>query len=259
MFCGMPIGGAASAFVTQALPPGFDWRALFYIGGVLPLLLLPAIILLMQETWRPAAAERQLVSMPMWQALFGEGRATITMLLWAMLLPAMLDLYLILNWLPTLFAAKGFDRSIAPLASLWFNLAGVVGGLTIAPLVDRIGYRWPVSLAFVGLLASLVFLAEANSITSILVLSGSAGFFLLGASYAFYSVAAACYATEIRGTGAGAAIAIGRIGSVIGPLLAGSLMSKGLSADTIILYMAPFAAMAGVAVLLLGLVKRESV
>ena len=53
MFCGMPIGGGFSALVTQVLPPDMDWRALFVVGGVLPMLLVPALWLFMSETLRP--------------------------------------------------------------------------------------------------------------------------------------------------------------------------------------------------------------
>ena len=44
MFCGMPLGGGTSALLTQLLPPDFDWRLLFVIGGILPLLLAPTIV-----------------------------------------------------------------------------------------------------------------------------------------------------------------------------------------------------------------------
>ncbi len=50
MFCGMPLGGGTSALLTQLLPPDFDWRILFEIGGILPLLLAPTIYFLMPET-----------------------------------------------------------------------------------------------------------------------------------------------------------------------------------------------------------------
>ncbi len=50
MFCGMPLGGGTSALLTQVLPPDFDWRVLFEIGGILPLLLAPTIYFLMPET-----------------------------------------------------------------------------------------------------------------------------------------------------------------------------------------------------------------
>ena len=256
MFCGMPLGGAASALVTQMLPPDFDWRTLFYLGGLLPLLLLPAIITLMPETLQrrtgAGVVSDGLRAVTVTHALFGEGRAATTLLLWSMFLPAMLILYLFLNWLPTLVAAKGLERTVAPLASLWFNLGGVFGGLLLSPLVDRFGYRKPVTLAFAALIGVLMGFAAATTPAAILLFSGLSGFLLLGATYSFYGVTAASYSQSMRGTGSGAAVAVGRVGTVIGPLFAGLLIAKGATAESVILYLAPMAAVSGVAVLALG-------
>src|SRR6187549_1057510 len=119
VFCGMPLGGGSSALLTQLLPPDFDWRVLFIVGGIFPLLLAPALHFLMTET-----LTRKETSTPrtnVGHALFGEGRAPATLLLWLAFLPTLLILYLILNWLPTLVVAKGMDRVVAPQASLMFN------------------------------------------------------------------------------------------------------------------------------------------
>ena len=122
MFCGMPIGGGTSALLTQVLAPDFDWRVLFIVGGVFPLLLAPALYLLMPETLvRQTSVARERTSVI--RALFGEGRASPTLLLWLAFFPTLLILYLILNWLPTLVVAKGMDRAVAPQASLFFNWA----------------------------------------------------------------------------------------------------------------------------------------
>ena len=263
MFSGMPFGGTLAAGVTQLLPGSADWRALFYIGGVLPLLLVPAMLRWLPETYRPmvassaataaAATTRRSIA----TALFGEGRTATTLLLWLTFLPTLLMLYIVLNWLPTLVAAQGLDRAIAPQASLWFNVAGVCGGLLLSKAVDRFGFRWPVSLAFAGLIVALVALGAAQSVGASLALSGLAGFFLLGANFSLYGVAAACYPMDVRGTGSGAAVAVGRIGSVVGPLLAGLLLSQGRSASDVIVYMAPCAAIAGLAVFALSLQRRR--
>ncbi len=58
MFCGMPFGGGLAALTTQLLPTGFDWRILFVLGGVLPLVLIPALYRWMPETLIRASANR---------------------------------------------------------------------------------------------------------------------------------------------------------------------------------------------------------
>jgi AAHS family 3-hydroxyphenylpropionic acid transporter len=255
MFCGLPLGGGISAFVTQLLPAGFDWRVLFVIGGVLPLLIAPALHFFMQETLQRgehAASPR----MPTARALFGEGRALPTLLLWLTLLPTLLILYLILNWLPTLVAANGLDRVVAPQASLSFNFASVAGALLFGQVVDRYGARWPLTVAYVALIFSLVALGGSHDLSTVLLWSGAAGFFLMGANYSLYGVAASYYPQNIRGTGSGAAVAVARIGSIVGPLLAGVLLSGGATATAVVQYMAPVAAVAGVAVFMLSFFRR---
>lgn len=248
MFCGLPLGGAVSALMAEALPAAADWRVLFYIGGILPLVLLPAILGLMPETYRPLpAANSNGLKTSVRYALFAEQRAKATLLIWAVLLPTMLMLYLMLNWLPTLIAAQGLDRSVATFAALAFNLGGVFGGLAIAPLVDRLGFRWPITLAFTALIGVFFALSFGGSGSVMLLLSGLGGFLLMGANYAFYGVAAACYPMPVRGTGSGAAVAVGRIASVIGPLLAGVLLGQGAAAGEIIVWLAPCAALAALA------------
>ena len=251
MFCGMPVGGGLSALATQLLPAGFDWRTLFLIGGVLPLLLIPALVWLMPETLPrngTGPAARTSIS----EVLFGGGRAASTVLLWLTFLPTLLILYLFLNWLPTLVIANGFDAATAPRTSLVFNFGSVAGALLFGQLADRFHFRWPLTLAYVAVIISLIQLNAADSETMIVVMSGAVGFFLLGANYALYGVAPKFYPGAIRGTGSGASVAVGRIGSILGPLIAGLMMSGGSSASSVVRTMIPVAALAGVAVLLLS-------
>jgi MFS transporter, AAHS family, 3-hydroxyphenylpropionic acid transporter len=254
MFCGMPLGGGASALLTQLLPPGFDWQILFIVGGVLPLLLVPTLYFLMPETLqhRGAGAPRTNIV----HALFGEGRTPATLLLWLAFLPTLLILYLILNWLPILVTANGLDRAVAPQASLAFNFASIAGALVFGKLVDRMDTRGPLTIAYLGLIVALIALSSSRGLALTVFLSGAAGFFLLGANYALYGVAATYYPQNVRGTGSGASVAIGRVGSIIGPLLAGVLLGGGTSAAGVVQYMVPVAALAGAAVFCLSFFRR---
>lgn len=255
MFCGMPLGGGSVALFTQLLPSDFDWRVLFIVGGVLPLLLAPALYVFMLETLKRHTHET-MARPGAWRALFGEGRASPTLLLWLAFFPTLLILYLILNWLPTLVVAKGLDKVVAPQASLAFNFASVAGALVLARVVDRLGARWPLTLAYAALIASLIALGASRQMGAIIALSGAAGFFLLGANYALYGVAASYYPQAMRGTGSGASVAIGRVGAIAGPVLAGWLLSAGSSASEVVRSLVPAAAVAALAVFLLGFCRR---
>ena len=253
IFCGMPLGGGLSALLTQLLPAGFDWRTLFLIGGGLPLLLVPLLHYFLPETLPAGTRQTARASRtPLREVLFGQGRAVPSVLLWCIFLPTLVALYLILNWLPTLVEAKGFSKAVAPQASITFNFASVIGALVIGWLVDRFGGRWILSFAYACVIAGLFQLGAATDLVSVLWLSAAVGFFLMGANYALYGMATAYYPMAIRGTGSGVAVAVGRVGSVLGPLVPGLLLQGGMSATDIIILMAPTTALAGIAVYLLG-------
>jgi MFS transporter, AAHS family, 3-hydroxyphenylpropionic acid transporter len=249
IFCGMPLGGGSVAFLSQVLPVGSTWRTLFVIGGLLPVLIAVLIQRYLPET---AAVERAKVeALPFRVALFADGRAVRTILLWLTFLPTLLILYLLLNWLPLLVTQKGFAKSVAPMASLVFNYASVVGALAIGPWVDRLGTRWIVTPCFLLLAVALYALSASTGYLTILTLIGAVGFTLMGANYSLYGVAALQYPQRGRGTGSGVAIGVGRFGSVLGPLMAGQLLGSGSGANAVIGWLIPGALLAAVAVFFL--------
>jgi len=297
MFCGMPVGGGTVALISW-LTPTQDWRLLFLIGGLAPLLIAPALAMFLRETRdiSKAGGSRAktpprywLMTIPVYavlslaatlvvpanfapwlaiaptvvlayafihrQALFSEGRALTSLLIWLVFLPTLLILYLVLNWLPSLVSAKGFPMD-ASLASVCFNYASVIGALLFGFFVDRFGVRWPLMISYAGVIVSLFLLSGAAGLSAILMFSGMLGFFLLGANYALYGAAASYYPRVVRGRGSGGAIAWGRLGSIGGPLIGGYLLAGGASG--VVYSMVPFAVVAGVSVLFLSFVANAA-
>ena len=222
-----------------------DWRTIFLIGGALPLLLTPVVIFLLPET-RPAhdpAADRGLA-----RGLFSERRALTTLLIWIVFGLDLLVTYLLLNWLPTLVVAKGFAAADGAAASLWFNGFSVAGALLLGWLADRIGFRWQLLAVFLALAAAMYGLAQATALPAIFGFAGVAGFTVVGGLYVLYALAPIYYPIQVRAAGAGAAIAVGRLGSIAGPLIAGELRGAGYSAGQVFQSMAPVALVGAVAV-----------
>lgn len=256
VFCGMSLGGALSAVLARFAPPGLDWRTVFLVGGTLPLILAPAVGVLIPET-RPRHDGEAHGAAGVVQALSGQGRWRATLALWAGSALTLFILYLMLNWLPTLAAAKGVAKADAPWASVAFNLAALAGAPMLATLVDRFDVRWPMAAGYVGLAASIVALAFAGGTGQVVAFSGLVGFFLLGVQFSLYGLSPSYYPVAVRGTGAGAAVGVGRFGSLIGPLAAGYLLGGGASANQVVWTMVPIAAAGGAAVMLLSLVGRR--
>src|SRR5262249_21294669 len=161
-----PLGGGTVAVFTQYIPAGFDWRILFQVGGRVPLALSLILLVAMRET-RHAADDQERVGV--WKALFGEGRAAPSLLLWLTFLPTVMILYLILYWLPTLVVAKGLDKSLAPQAAIAFNYASVIGALVFGRIVDRIGPRGPMVIAYLALIGTVIALAMSTGLFAIVV------------------------------------------------------------------------------------------
>lgn len=249
MFCGMPAGGASVSLLARLMGDDLAWRSIFMIGGVVPLILLPLIFFLLPET-RPEQKEG--ADRSTWRGLFGQGRAVPTLLLWVVFVMTLVVLYLMLNWLPTLVVAKGLTPAAGSSAALAFNLTSIAGALLLGFVVDRAGYRWPVTLTFLLLALAMGALAAAGQLTAVLVLSGVAGFLLLGAQYSLYAVIPSLYPPQVRAAGSGAAVAVGRLGSIAGPLVAGELRNAGYSAGQVFGVMIPVVLAAAAAVFALS-------
>lgn len=249
MFCGMPVGGAISALIARLAGEGLEWRTIFVAGGVVPLLLLPVILRLLPETKPPhdPTADRHLG-----RALFAERRAAPTLLIWAAFMMTLVVLYLALNWLPTLVVDKGHPASEGFMAAMVFNIAGAAGSILVGAVADRLGWSWPLAVVYVALAGAMAGLAATDAPLAILALSGAAGFLVMGAQFSLYAVAPMLYPAHLRAAGAGAAIAVGRLGSIAGPLIAGELRNAGASPGQVFLSMAPVALTAAILLVALG-------
>ncbi|MBJ7410419.1 MAG: MFS transporter [Phenylobacterium sp.] len=253
MFCGMPAGGATSALIARLAGDGLEWRTIFIAGGIVPLLLLPVIVLLLPETRPPhdPAADRNLG-----RALFAEKRAAPTVLLWAAFMMTLVVLYLALNWLPTLVVDKGHPSSEGFAAAMAFNVAGALGSIGVGAICDKVGWRWPLAIVYLALAAAMAGLAASDAPLAILAISGAAGFLVMGAQFSLYAVAPMLYPAHLRAAGAGAAIAVGRLGSIGGPLIAGELRNAGATPGEVFLSMAPVAVAAAVIIVAMGRVAK---
>ncbi len=248
MFCGLPAGGTLVALIASHGGPGLDWRTLFLIGGALPLVLAPVVALVLPET-RPEPdpnADRRVIA-----GVLAPSRLFATLMIWLIFGLDLLVTYLLLNWLPTLVVAKGFTAAEGATASLWLNGASIVGALILGWLADRVGFRWPATLMFLGLAGAMFGLSRAEGLPQVLGFAGLAGFLVVGGLYVLYALAPIYYPPQIRAAGAGAAIAVGRFGSIAGPLIAGQLRATGYSPGQVFEAMIPASLVAAAAAFLL--------
>jgi AAHS family 3-hydroxyphenylpropionic acid transporter len=253
MFGGMPAGGAAVSLLARMAGEHADWRMLFFVGGALPLLVAPLVLWVLPET-RPARAGDLDRNLP--RALFGEGRLAPTLLLWAASLLSLVILHLLLNWLPILVAAKGHGAGDGAAAALAFNVMGAVGAVALGFAADRVGVRGAMLVAYLALGAAMWAVSVAADMGPILAAAAVAGFMLIGAIYVLYGLAPGLYPVQVRSAAAGASVGVGRIGSILGPLVAGGMRQAGWSAAQVLVAMVPVALAAGAAVVILTLLRK---
>ena len=233
----MPLGGAVASAVAAALP----WRAIFVVGGAWPLALALLMTAALPESARFTSVRAKAARIGPVEALFGGGRWIASLLLWTASFCVLLSLYLLLNWLPLLLAAKGVTKPGAAVVQLLFNIGGVLGTLGLAALFR--GHRRAGAVAgwFVGMVVGAVLLALTPSTLAFAMFAGFvAGWFISSAPTALYALAPDFYDVEIRATGLGAMIGLGRLGAIIGPLLAGVLLANGRDSTGVLMALPPF-------------------
>ena len=253
MFCGFSIGAAVGGFIAAALISRFGWQAVFLVGGSIPLVIAVLTIALLPESIRflllkggretkvkqylarispripaydelSAGVDEHKSQNFVMKQLFTEGRARVTPLLWLMFFMTLLNLYFLQNWLPTVMSDAGIKIETAIMITTLFQMAGVVGTITLGRLMDRHAKSAfkILAAAYFGAAISVFLIGESGvSIALLICTVSAAGFCIVGGQTASNALAADYYPTSIRSTGVGWCLGIGRIGGIVGPILGG--------------------------------------
>lgn len=252
LFCGMPGGALLGGIIGSILLPRWGWRPVFYVSGILPLLLSLLLILLLPESLRflsahqpDSQAARRIVrrlglpetglgqsagniqraaEIPVID-LFTEGRSMGTLLLWIAFFMSLLLLYFIVNWLPALLRQAQMPASAGSTAIAVFSLGGVVGSLLQGLAMKAWGGRRVLLLEFLLTIGVVWSFASIPSFPALMTMVFIGGCLLQGAQAGINASAATYYPTRMRSTGVGWALGVGRFGSVIGPVLGGLMIA----------------------------------
>lgn len=252
MYSGIPFGGLLTSVVAMSLAGDAEWRHIFYIGGIAPILLIPLIMRFLPESndylQRKVQAQQ---TTPFFEVLFAKERRMSTIQLWISFFCTLVVLYFLLNWLPLLMGAQGLSKLQANYVQMGYNVGGILGSVLMGVLLDKLRMSFVIKLIYLGILFSLCCLAISPTVALLALSAVGCGLFIVGGQSALYGLAAMYYPTEMRGTGVGAAVAIGRIGSFAGPLMAGFLLSLGQSSTIVIGSSIPVILIAAISALLL--------
>jgi AAHS family 4-hydroxybenzoate transporter-like MFS transporter len=289
MFNGFTLGSLLGGVLAHQLIPRFGWRAVFIAGGSLPMLLVPLLFFVLPESLRflslsgrnRAAVEAALRRVGSTETpeslraritdqegqvrrslreLFVAGRGRATAVLWTVFFMSLLDVYLLVSWLPTALNQAGIPAQNAILLGSLLQVGALLGTLLCGAGLDRFGGNAMLVPAYLLGAASIaaigVFSSSNLVLTTIAVIMAGAG--IIGGQTAANALAAATYPTQIRSTGVGWALGIGRIGSIIGPLVAAGLLMVHVSVRGIFLISAIPALAAAAAIAVFGRWRGKS-
>ncbi|PMS16521.1 aromatic acid/H+ symport family MFS transporter [Trinickia dabaoshanensis] len=252
--CGFTVGAALGGFVSAALIPGYGWRSVFYVGGAVPLALGVAMLFALPESLQFLVLKGRMERAKAWLAtfdptlrigsatrlvvrerndggapvaeLFRAGRTPVTLLLWAISFMNLIDLYFLSNWLPTVMRAAGYAPGTAVLVGTTLQTGGVIGTLMLGWFIERYGFVRVLFVSFAGAALSVGMIGSvAHVLPWLLVAVFAGGFCVVGGQPAVNALAGQYYPTALRSTGIGWSLGIGRVGSVLGPLVGGQLIA----------------------------------
>jgi AAHS family 4-hydroxybenzoate transporter-like MFS transporter len=283
MLVGFALGNATGGLMTAWLIPHFGWRSVLIFGGVLPVLLSLILIRMLPESVKflvanqrgcqeairilrriaPGAklddvalvCEEDLAhgrKSPI-SELFVKRYAVGTSMLWLCYFMCMMILYLVNNWLPTLFTVSGFSLHDSTITATLFHIGGCAGILLAGLLTDRFPPTRVVASYF--LVAAGVVLvinhhvSQGSGLTMLIIIMGVA---VSGAAASMSPLAAHYYPTTSRVTGVAWMLGIGRFGGVAGTLGGAMLLGIGWDFGAIFSLLAIPAVIAALSLLVLG-------
>jgi AAHS family 4-hydroxybenzoate transporter-like MFS transporter len=255
MFCGFTLGGALGGLSAAVLIADFGWQSVLLLGGILPLVLAVVLLFRLPESVRylvlkggsdakvagilrrmdPAAplegthfvGVRRAEGSPVGQ-LFKPGLVMGTLLLWATFFMSLLVFYLLTSWLPTLLNSAGQSMTSASLIALMLPIGSTIGAIVIGLLMDRYNPHVVLFCSYTLAACFILMLGFSTGSVALLVIAVfGAGIGTGGSQIGINALSAAFYPTASRATGVSWANAVGRIGSVVGSMVGGQLLSFG--------------------------------
>jgi AAHS family 4-hydroxybenzoate transporter-like MFS transporter len=267
-FAGMTAGTTLGGVLASVLVPASGWQALLVVCGIVPLLLIPAIVRVIPESvsvlaarGRPAAQLRAAVAAvvpdadlsgvdwehtavrkrrrPSPRVVLSRDFARTTLLLWLCFFLGQGVAFVIITYLPLLAEREGLSDAKAAVSVAVFGWGGLIGQLSVSFVLKRFDRFRVLTALWVLTAAGLG--AAAGTAGRFAALLGAA--FLLGlclpaATSVLQAAAAVAYPPSARATGVSWANSAGKTGPLVFGLLGGIVVDAGWSLAAVLLVLA---------------------
>jgi MFS family permease len=259
LFTGYGLGATVAGLVAPAFTNFGGWRAASIAIGAICVVTAVFAWLWLEETPSGDGPRDDIAAGRSSALLLFSPRYLVgTLMLWLLFVCMLTISYCLNSWLPTLLVEVGRDERVAALSVSIFSLGGIIAALGVGLLIDRLGALRTL-IAFLLISTMLLFvigqvLATASTAV-LLVLLVVCGFFVLGAYGGVNVVLASFYPAHLRAAGIGWTKSVGRIGTLVAPVLIGAGLNVGM-ADSVIMSM--FAVPAALAVVSLAVIALRA-
>ena len=255
---GIPVGGTLGGFIAAGVPAE-QWQNLYLMAGLVPVAIAIIMFFVLPESPRFLAVRENrkadLVklmakfgnpidpNLPAVDsldkpakmkvgvgALFSKEYAQDTVGLWGAMFFTLLSVYGVINWLPSILGEAHYPGPMTGTGLMWFNVGGIIAALGGAACFNRFGSKASLVTLCIGAIAASAWLYfipldPTQSSTTLLAALFFQGGFINAVQTTMYALAAFVYVTEMRGAGVGWAVGVGRIGSIISPLVGTYLLN----------------------------------
>jgi MFS transporter, AAHS family, 4-hydroxybenzoate transporter len=258
---GWPVGAILTGFFCAYAIPHYGWRMSFLFAGCISLLMLVGVIIFMSDTLefllkkQPKDAllktnillekigQKSIESLPVkvleesntsLKMLFEPLYRTDTFKLWTAVFFGFLTLYTLMSWVPNIAKDAGLPFEMATYVGIALNVGAALGTASMGLMASKFGLRKTVfGFMIVAFFIMLVYGNITLTTVVIFVLIFLIGVFVQGGFNGVYPTISRVYPSEIRTTGTGFAVGVGRFGAILGPTLFGALSDAGFSINSL--------------------------
>ena len=253
---GFGVGAVLGGMFAVMLQGEYGWRSVFLAGAILTGLFLVVLFIWLPESidfltskqpknaevrlnliakkiglagdWKlPAKIEKVKTKLPISQ-LFSEKYLHSTLLIWTAFFAIMFSFYFISSWTPALLKEAGMTTEQSVSVGMMISLGGTCGALIYGLLASRSTARGVLILFTVlSSAATIIFILSSSVLWIAMVFGILVGVLMNGCISGLYTLNPLTYDADIRNTGVGWSIGIGRIGAILAPTIAGQLLDMG--------------------------------
>ncbi|GEO25345.1 MFS transporter [Alicyclobacillus acidoterrestris] len=254
MFSGHPLGGVLASLIGMYVVPTLGWRAELWIG-VIPILAIPAFYALVPDSLRfyvlkgqrhrvaavltkitgtvysvddeYTVVEHPQKGFPV-KKLFEGHRGLSTIMFWIAFFMCLLTMYGLTTWLPNLMTNAGFPLGSSLASLLALNVGAIAGAIVGGQIADHVGPKRVLVTAFIIAAISMILIGTRPDMVFLYILLFIAGATTTGTQIVANAYVSQYYPEDMRSTGIGWSLGIGRIGGILGPTMGGVLLTAHL-------------------------------